>query len=340
MRNQWKTAAGAILASLFFFFTLEAKPLDPMLNPPLPCQVKLDPETAAFLKEFDQTSQPGPIKVEDMRQTVFPSYQSKAPIQGVRNLSISGPLGPIPIRLYFPEGKGPFPVYISLEGGGWIAGSLDSNDNLCREICHRSGCLVVSVEYRKAPEHPFPQPLEDCYAAAVWTSQHIAEFNGDPQKLAIGGDSAGGNLAAAVTLLARERRGPSFRCQVLIYPATNHDFDTLSYYENAQGYFLTRDAMKQFWGFYLKEANGKDPRASPLQAALDHLPPALILVAHFDPLRDDGLAYAHQLKAFGVPAVVYTYPTIHGFVSFANSLSLGRKGISDIAQYLRQQLRS
>ncbi|WP_068471382.1 alpha/beta hydrolase [Candidatus Protochlamydia phocaeensis] len=338
--HQWKTTLRTILTSLFFFFTLEAKTVDSMSDAALPCQIKLDPETAAFLKEFDQMSQPGPIKVENMRQAIFPSYQSKASIQGVRDLSIPGPFGSIPARLYFPKGNGPYPVYISFEGGGWIAGSLDSNDNLSREICHRSGCLVVSVEYRKAPEYPFPKPLEDCYAAAVWIAQHIAEFNGDPQKLAIGGDSAGGNLAAAVTLLARDRRGPSFRCQVLIYPATNYDFDTLSYYENAQGYFLTRDAMKQFWAFYLKGANGKDPRASPLQADLGRLPPALILVAHFDPLRDDGLAYAHQLKTFDVPTVVYTYPTIHGFVSFANRLSLGRKGINDIAQYLQQQLRS
>lgn len=307
----------------------------------LPDQPSLDPQTAAFLKELNKV-QERPIEqidVKELRQIPLPSYKSLIQVGKIQDLSIPGPNGAIPIRLYSPKGAGPFPVFVSFEGGGWIAGSLESNDNICREICHRSGCMVVSVEYRKAPEDPFPKPLEDCYAATSWAAKNIQKLNGDPRRIAVGGDSAGGNLAAAVTLLARERKGPPLRCQILIYPVTNFNFETLSYYENAEGYFLTRSAMKYFWSLYLNGADGKDPRASPLQAPLSNLPPALVIVAQYDPLRDEGLAYAYQLKKAGVPVVLQSYPTIHGFVSAANTLTLGQKAIEEIAAYLRKQLK-
>ncbi|CUI17888.1 lipase [Candidatus Protochlamydia naegleriophila] len=326
------TTAVYLGACLCLFGSLQAEE-------PFSYQPALDPQTELFLKDFNRIQQQpfDKLDVSTMRQTLPPS-STTIPVKKTQDLNIKGPLGLIPIRIYTPEGKGPFPVYISFEGGGWVAGNLDSNDAICREICKRSGCLVVSVEYRKAPENPFPKPLEDCYAATAWIADHIQEFNGNPKLLAVGGDSAGGNLAAAVTLLARAK-GPFLRCQVLMYPVTNFDFDTLSYYENAEGYLLTRDIMKRFWSLYLNGADGKNSLASPLQANLYKLPPAMVIVAYFDPLRDEGLAYAYQLKKFGVPVVLRNYPTIHGFISFGNQLKLSHQALAEISQFLKQQMR-
>jgi acetyl esterase len=293
--------------------------------------IDMDPETKVFLRAFNKVAS-GRTDIEEMRKITFPP--SSVPVKKVEDISIQGPSGPIHCRIYTPEGKSPFPVYIALGGGGWVAGNLESNEAQCREICHRSGFMVLSVNYHKAPEYPFPKPLEDCYTALLWSAAHIQEFGGDPARLSLGGDSAGGNLAAATALLARDRSGPSLQAQVLLYPVTNFDFETLSYYENGEGYLLTRESMKVFWELYLDGKEGKNRYASPLQAQLEGLPPALIITADYDPLRDEGLAYAYQLKKFGVAAKVLQYPTIHGFISFNKQISLGEKALEEIALFL------
>ena len=177
--------------------------------------------------------------------------------------SIPGPDGEIPIRIYTPEGEGPHPILVYFHGGGWVIGNIETHDGTCRELCRGASALVISVEYRLAPEHPFPAAPEDCYAATLWAAQEASSLGGDPGRIAVGGDSAGGNLAAVTSLMIRERGGPTLRHQLLIYPVTDCSFETPSYEENAEGYFLTRDMMKWFWGKYLADPQaGDDPLAS------------------------------------------------------------------------------
>lgn len=219
-----------------------------------------------------------------------------------------------------------------------MLGTLDEYDNLCQEFCQQTPCMVVSVDYHLAPQHRFPKPLNDCYAATKWIAEHIQSLGGDPELLAIGGDSAGGNLAAAVTLIARDKSFPNIQCQVLIYPAINAQFDTLSYYLFANGYYLTRDLMQLFWKMYLRgSADRQNSYACPLLApTLSRLPPALIMLADADPLRDEGLAYAWRLHQDQVPVTFSRYPSIHGFLSFDQELDVARQSIQEVAQYLQQ----
>lgn len=253
--------------------------------------------------------------------------------------TIPGPAGKIPVRVYTPEGKGPFPVLLFYHGGGWVLGSINTHDEVPRSICHRSGAVVVSVDYRLAPEHKFPAPLDDCYAALTWVAEHAAEIGGDPGRLAVGGDSAGGNLAAAVAIKARDERGPKISLQALLYPVINHNFDTASYHQMTTGFGLTREGMQAFWRDYLAQpADGANPLASPLQAKdLAGLPPALIITAHFDVLRDEGEAYAARLAQAGVPVVCTRYTAMnHGFIRQAASYDDGRKALDQIAGALRE----
>lgn len=270
-------------------------------------------------------------------QNLVTKTHKLGPIKSTEDLTIEGPYGPIPLRIYIPLSEGPFPVVLYFPGGGWIAGDLDSNDSICRAICNQATCLIVSVNYHKAPKYPFPHALNDVYSTLEWTAKHIQNFNGNPSWIAVSGDSAGGNLAAALTLLTRDRNGPHLRCQVLMYPVTNFCFETFSYYQNAEGYCLTRQDMKELWKLYLQGADGKNPYASPLQGNLKHLPPAFILTAEFDPLRDEGFAYAKQLEIHGVAVKLKNYPTIHAFLSLASEIDLGRQGLTDIASYLKEQ---
>ncbi|MBA2368483.1 MAG: alpha/beta hydrolase [Candidatus Protochlamydia sp.] len=298
-------------------------------------EINMDPETKTFLHAFNKVKSCN-VDIQALRKVVF--LPSSVPVQKTEDIFIQGDLGLIPCRLYTPFGEGPFPVYIAFGGGGWVSGNLESNDAQCREICCRSGFLVLSVNYHKAPEHPFPQPLEDCYAALLWAAEHIQEFGGDSARLTLGGDSAGGNLAAATALLARDRKGPTLQAQVLLYPVTNYSFDTLSYNENGEGYLLTRESMKMFWSSYLGEEEGKNKYASPLQAQLEGLPPTLIIIADYDPLRDEGLDYAYKLKKFGVAVTILQYPTIHGFISFSKQIRLGEEALEKIALFLKNSL--
>lgn len=251
---------------------------------------------------------------------------------------IPGPLGSIPIRIYTPRGDGPFPVLVFFHGGGWVVGSLDSHDPVCRVLANEAGCIVVSVDYRLAPEHRFPAAAEDSYAATQWVAANAATIGGDPTRIAVGGDSAGGNLAAVVALMTRDRGTPRIAYQMLIYPVTDYySPGTVSYRENADGYLLTRDSMIWFWNHYTPhEADARNLYASPLQAAdLSGLPPALVLTAEFDPLRDEGEAYAARLRAAGVPVEAERLAgMIHGCINMIGVLDAGRKILDDAATAL------
>lgn len=253
------------------------------------------------------------------------------PVQQIEDREIPGPLGPIPIRIYTPSGQTPFHILIYFHGGGWVLGNLDTGNVLCCQLANRIGCVIVSVNYRHAPDHQFPAATEDAYAAVQWIAEHGATFGGDPQRIVVSGQSAGGNLATVVSLMIRDRGGPRLAGQVLWAPVTNHHFDTPSYWENAQGYILTRPQMLWFWGHYLKtEADGAHPYASPLQASdLSRLPPAFVATAEFDPLRDEGNAYAERLRAAGVSVAHTCYAgMIHSY--------LGPQAFEDVVAFLRR----
>jgi acetyl esterase len=256
----------------------------------------------------------------------------------VEDRSIPGPNGPIPVRIYQPEGEAPFPLLVYFHGGGWVIGDIESHDMLCRSLANASGCVVASVDYRLSPEHKYPVPLDDCYAATKYFAEHAAEFNGDPSRLAVGGDSAGGNLATVVSLIARDRGGPTIGFQLLVYPVIDFNFNTPSYRDNAEGYFLTANLMKWFWNHYLRtDADGAQPDASPMRAdSLRGLPPALVITAEFDPLRDEGEAYAAKLLDAGVSVSVHRYDgMLHNFILMAAILPQARAAIDEAALAIR-----
>jgi acetyl esterase len=258
------------------------------------------------------------------------------PVARIEDTAIPGPCGDIPIRIYTPQGDGPFPALMYCHGGGWVVGGLDTVDVPCRHLANRAGCVVVSVDYRLAPEHRFPAAVEDAYAAFRWLTEQARDLHVDASRIAVGGDSAGGNLAAVVALMARDRDGPQPYFQLLLYPVTDCALDTPSYLENADGYLLTRDSMAWFWNHYLGDADRTHPYASPLRAENHHrLPPAFVVTAEFDPLRDEGEAYAHCLSAAGVSVESKRYDgTIHGFCWMPGVLGKGRVALDDAAAAL------
>jgi acetyl esterase len=283
--------------------------------------VPLDPPLAAFL---DNLAAAGAkplqeLSVEEARRVVEESAAGMfGPVDAVglvAERAIPGPNGPIRLRVYEPEGDRPFPVLVYFHGGGWVVGSLDTHDGVCRALARLTPCVVVSVDYRLAPGHRFPEPFEDAWAATAWTAEHAASIGGDPGRIAVGGDSAGGNLAAAVALRARDR-GLPLAFQLLVYPVCDYDLDTGSYLEHATGYWLTRDAMRWYWEHYLgPDGDGADPCASPLRAGeLAGVAPALVITAEFDPLLDEGEAYARRLEQAGIEVTLSRYAgMIHGF---------------------------
>jgi len=257
----------------------------------------------------------------------------------VEDRTIPGANGEIPVRIYAPSGKAPLAALCWFHGGGFVLGDLDGADASCRQLANAAACVVVSVDYRLAPESKFPAAAEDCYAATKWVAANAASLGVDANRIAVGGDSAGGNLAAVVPLMARDRGGPELRFQLLVYPVADARCDTPSYSDNAEGYLLTRASMLWFWNHYLRsEADGSNPYASPMQASsLDRLPAALCITAEFDPLRDEGEAYAKRLRAAGVETTLSRYSgTIHGFFSMAGRIDLGNKAVAEAAEALRR----
>jgi acetyl esterase len=244
----------------------------------------------------------------------------EVPLARIEPLSIPGPAGTIPARLYAAGTGRPLPMLVYFHGGGWVIGSLDTHDDLCRRLAIASGCLVVAVDYRLAPEHKFPAPVEDSFAATRWIADHAQALGGDARRIAVGGDSAGGNLATVVALLARDQGGPALRFQLLIYPAVAKDFTLPSMKAYGEGFLLTMPGMHWFWNHYLRlNADARDARACPLLApSLKGLPPALVATAEYDVLRDEGEEYARRLQAAGVPVRLVRHDSmIHGFATMS-----------------------
>lgn len=282
-------------------------------------------------------------EARDLFEEIYAPPEDPLSVDMLREYSIPGPTGPLDVRIYTPEGEPPFGVLVFFHGGGYVIGSLDTHDTMCRVLCRRAGCTVVSVDYRLAPEHPFPAALRDCFAATRWVAKHPGVVHGDPDVLAVGGDSAGGNLAAAVSLMCRDRNGPDLEHQVLVYPAVNnHDAhpDLDSYTENAEGFMLSIDDLIWFSEKYLEHPiHNYNSLASPLEArSLSDLPAATVITAGFDPLRDEGVAYARRLREDGVPVDHRNYEDmVHGFAMMLDEPRLDRA--HECMDYVSERLR-
>ncbi len=240
------------------------------------------------------------------------------PVASVEDLTLELASGPLGARLYRPEGEGPRPTLVFFHGGGFVIGDLDTHDGQCRWIAREADVVVLSVDYRLAPEAPFPAAVDDCLGATLWAVEHVAELGGDPARVAVGGDSAGGNLAAVVAQQLREAGGPALAAQLLVYPGTDFVDDGglthASRVANAEGYFLTADDMTWFGENYAGAADRSDPRLSPLHGTFEGLPPAVLVTAEFDPLCDEGEAYARRLQEAGVEVRARRFDgLVHGF---------------------------
>jgi acetyl esterase len=304
----------------------------------------LDPQAKAVLDQMEKAGGP-PInelsvaEARDASAALAAMQGSPEPVAGVQDRRLQGPGGDIPIRIYTPAGEGPLPVLLYFHGGGWVLGDIESSDPLCRTLANATGCIVVSVDYRLAPEHPFPAAADDAYYATQWVAANAGGFGGDPSRIAVSGDSAGGNLAAVVCLIARDRGEPAITFQLLIYPATDAACDTSSYSENSEDYFLTKDAMQWFWNHYVQnDADRSHPHASPLRAGnLSYLPEALVITAEFDPLRDEGERYGERMRAAGTPVQIIRYDgMIHGFFAMYGVLDQGNAAIQQSAEALHK----
>ncbi|MFC5711755.1 alpha/beta hydrolase [Thalassorhabdus alkalitolerans] len=303
----------------------------------------LDPQSKDLLEQIKAAGRPPThalTPAEARAETDFSSFSGEPEHVGkVENKLIPGPEGQIPIRIYTPVGEGPFPTLVYFHGGGWVAGDLDGVDVSCRLLTNRAHCIVISVDYRLAPEHKYPAAVEDAYAAVKWTAEQGPTIQADPEWIAVGGDSAGGNLAAVVSLMARDKQEVSLKFQMLISPVTHHAYTTKSYEENGDGYLLTKDTMKWCWDHYLNSPEeGREPYASPLLAEdLTGLPPALVVTAGYDPLRDEGRAYAERLKHAGVYVEEAHYDELmHGFFWMPGVIDQGKKSIEKAAVSLKQ----
>ncbi|CAM3998768.1 alpha/beta hydrolase [Nocardiopsis gilva] len=289
----------------------------------------------------------GQASAAELRAAAAPNGAVQGPdVALVRDLSAPGPAGSIPLRHYRPDPDRVAPGVVYFHGGGFVLGDLDSHDHVCRIIAARTGAVVVSVDYRLAPEHPFPAAPDDAFAATRWVAENAAQLGIDPERLAVAGDSAGGCLAAAVSLLARDEGGPAIAYQALVYPVVDHDGGSSgrqypSRVENGDGYFLTSVEMEWFGEQYIAApADRHDVRASPIRAAsLEGLPPALVLTADFDPLRDEGEEYARALASAGVPTTtVRINDGIHGILGFGQFLSAARRAETALVSALRAAL--
>ena len=309
----------------------------------------LDPEIQALLDAINAEPAPPPEQVSVAEARAAHAEESArlrgpgGPVADVRDLAVPGPGGDVTVRMYrpatAPAGERPG-VVAYFHGGGWCLGTLDSFDAACRALANAARAVVMSVDYRLAPEHPFPAAVEDARAVVRWLAAHAAELGADPERLAVAGDSAGGNLAAITARRLRDEGGPPLRFQALVYPALDGGLDTGSYRENAEGYGLTAASLRHTWALYLDGADALQPDASPLRADdLAGLPPAFVLTVDKDPLRDEGEAYARGLEAAGTPATLRRYDgAIHGFFRWQGASRLAREAVAEVGAALRDAL--
>lgn len=302
------------------------------------------PQVQVLLDTLDEQNTPPTTgvtpEVAREQYEAFAAMVETEEVGEIQDFDIPGPGGAIPVRTYHPETDGDPGILVYYHGGGHVIGSLDSHANVCAALCNRAGVLVISVDYRLAPDHRFPAALEDAYTALEWAAEHGEDIGGDPSRLAVGGDSAGGNLAAAGALMAADRDGPDLRHQLLIYPdvasSVVHDFD--SYDENAEGYILERETIEWFRQQYVKNPiHGRNAYFAPLLADdLSDVPPATIVTAGFDPLRDEGVAYADRLETAGVEVRHEHYEEmVHAFVQLTGLVDAADDALEMLAGELR-----
>ena len=306
---------------------------------------KLDPGVRQLLEAIAAMGNPPVDTLEpaEARRQAVERFQPVAgvpePVASVEDRHIPGPAGEIPVRVYMPDAAPPRPALVYFHGGGWVICNLDTHDVICRKIAHRAGAVVVSVDYRLSPEHKFPAAVDDCYAATVWMAAHAGELGVDRGRISVGGDSAGGNLAAVVSLKSRDEQGPPIALQAMVYPVTDlSSFETPSYAEFAEDHQLTGSMMAWFRNHYLSSAaDGLNPYASPLLARdLSGLPPALIITAECDPLRDEGEAYARRLEEAGIPVTCTRYAgMIHPFFSLSGVIPRALDAIQQVADAVK-----
>jgi acetyl esterase/lipase len=305
----------------------------------------LDPQMKAILDAAAAAGGPAlhTLGVEKVREAIRrgSAVGAQEAVAQVEDRLIRGAVGEIPVRIYRAMENAPSPAVVFFHGGGWVAGDLNTHDAICRILTNAARCVVVSVGYRLAPEHRFPADPEDCYAATVWTANNAASLGADPSRVAVAGTSAGGTLATVVALMARDRRSPRIGCQVLWYPATDVAMDTPSHRDYAVGtyYLLARADMEWFWSCYLSsERDRANPYCCPAAAKdLRGLPPALVVTAEYDPLRDEAEDYAARLKRAGVTVKCTRYEGVtHAFTGMAPILDKGRQSILEAAATLRE----
>ena len=306
------------------------------------CAVPLDPRLQAMRDQRERDNVPplysmslAAARTADLA-SIRDSGGEPEPVHEVTSLSIPGPGGDLALRVYRPASQRPLPALLYFFGGGWVLGSIDTADGVSRALANASGALVVVPGYRLAPEHPFPAAVDDCYAALCWVAGHSAEIGADPSRLAVGGDSAGGNLAAAATLLARAD-GLALAGQLLVYPNTDQLADDERDDDADDPFLFNRRSVAWYRQHYLRgPGDAASPLASPLRAeSLTGLPPALVITAEYDPLRDQGEAYARRLADDGVPVDLSRYPGMaHGFFTMAGTLDASRAAIAQAAAHL------
>jgi acetyl esterase len=315
-------------------------------NSPSKFSPKLDPAVRQLLEAIQ--AQGGPalesLSPADARQLAIEGLKllggAPEPVRSIQNLRIPGPECEIPIRVYTPDAPAPRPALIYFHGGGWVVCDLDTHDVICTALAHRAGAVVVAVDYRLAPENKFPAAVIDCYAATVWVASNAEKLGIDPKRIAVAGDSAGGNLATVVAIKSRDENGPALALQALVYPVTDlASFSTPSYQEFAESHYLTRSQMEWFRDHYLASMDdAHSHEASPILARdLRGLPTALIITAECDPLRDEGAAYAKRLRDAGVPVTYTCYSgMIHPFFSLSGAIPQAFDAFQQIAAAVGQ----
>ncbi len=313
----------------------------------MPSTTPLHPTIAAMLAKTAHLPPITSVPVATIRASDATRYKVGVPPDAVHSAEdrwIAGPRGDIRIRIYRPDAAAGHGVTVFFHGSGFVICSIESHDDMCRQLCRRAACVVVSVDYRLAPENKFPAGPDDCLAATRWVAAHAAEIGADASRLALAGDSAGGTMAAVTALRARDEGGPAIEAQLLLYPVTDHvSVQRPSYEERASGFGLTRDAMVWFWGHYLAHPDhGAHPHASPMRAhSLAGLPPAYVVTGDYDPLRDEGEAYAQGLQAAGVPTEQIRYPDMnHGFLFWVGLIETSTVAMDAACAWLRQRLQA